>query len=133
MWVRNTSANHGYVFVNCRFKTRGKQETVIARAPTNGGRNYPFAEAVLIDCGLSGIDPVGWGPIGGDTFNIRYWEFNSTSLNDGRPADVDRRHPASRRLTMEKDAPIIANYRNPAFVLGGWIPSAASIAAKQMD
>ncbi len=122
MWIRNTSANHGNVFVNCRFQTRGNQQTVIARAPANGGRNYPYSEAVLINCALEGIDPVGWGPIGGDTLNVHYWESNSTNLGDGKPVDVGRRHPASRQLTMEKDAEIIDSYRNPANVLGGWTP-----------
>ena len=125
MWIRNTSANHGNVFVNSVFKTRGSQETVIARAPTNGGKNYPYCEAVLIDCALSGISPVGWGEIGGDASNVRYWEYNSTNLSDRKPVDVGRRHPASRQLTMEKDAKIIADYRNPAYVLGGWTPKMA--------
>lgn len=125
MWIRNTSSNHGYVFVNCRFKTRLDQATVIARAPTNGGKNYPYAEAVLLDCALEGIQPIGWGPIGGDPSNIRYWEYNSTRMNDGTPLDVSGRHPASRQLTMEKDAAIIAQYRDPAWVLGGWRPKLA--------
>ncbi|MBN1566704.1 MAG: carbohydrate esterase [Acidobacteria bacterium] len=125
MWIRNTFANHGNVFVNCRFRTRGNGETVIARAPTNGGKNYPHCEAVLIDCALAGIDPVGWGEIGGDATNVHYWEYNSISLIDGKAIDVSRRHPASRQLTMEKDADLIANYRNPAYVLGGWSPQMA--------
>jgi pectinesterase len=127
MWIRNTSANHGNVFVNSVFKTRGSQETVIARAPTNGGKNYPYCEAVLIDCELSGISPVGWGEIGGDTSNVRYWEYNSTNLSNRKPVDVGRRHPASRQLTLEKDAKIIADYRNPAYVLGGWTPKMAPL------
>jgi hypothetical protein len=48
MWTRNTSANHGNVFLNCRFQTFGNGVTEIARAPTNGGRNYPNAEVVLV-------------------------------------------------------------------------------------
>ncbi len=133
MWIRNTSANHGNVFVNCIFRTRGNQETVLARAPTNGGKNYPYAEAVLIDCALSGIAPAGWGEIGGDTSNIRYWEYNSTSLSDGKPVDVSRRHPASRQLTMEKDAATIADYRNPAYVLGGWTPGLDALNPAQRE
>lgn len=122
MWIRNTSANHGNVFVGCKFRTRGNKTTVIARSPTNGGKDYPYSEAVLIDCALAGIDPAGWGPIGGNPANIHYWEFNSTNIDDGKPADVGRRHSASRQLIMGKDAAIIANYRTPEYVLGGWAP-----------
>jgi pectin methylesterase-like acyl-CoA thioesterase len=121
MWIRNTSENHGNVFVNCRFKTRENKATVLARSPINGGKSYPHCEAVLIDCILSGIEPIGWGEIGGDASNIHFWEYNSIGP-DGKAIDVSRRHPASRQLDKEKDAKIIANYRNPAYVLGGWTP-----------
>jgi|WetSurMetagenome_2_1015567.scaffolds.fasta_scaffold00003_226 pectinesterase len=133
MWIRNTSANHGNVFVNCRFITPGTRETVLARAPTNGGKNYPYAEAVLINCSLAGISPAGWGEIGGETTNIHYWEFNSTNAADGKPADVSKRHPASRQLTIEKDAAIISDYQNPSFVLGGWTPVMAPQILKQPE
>jgi len=122
MWIRNTSANHGNVFVNCKFKTLKGKETVLARAPTNGGKNYPYCEAVLINCALEGISPVGWGQIGGETSNVHFCEYNSTNISDGKPVDVSKRHPASRQLTIEKDSAIIANYSNPAYVLGGWTP-----------
>jgi len=108
--------------VNSLFETRGSGQTVIARAPTNGGKNYPYSEAVLINCALSGIDPAGWGPIGGETENIRYWEYASINARSGKPEDVSRRHPASRQLTMQKDAALISSYKNPAYVLGGWTP-----------
>ena len=52
MWIRNTAENHGNVFVHCKFQTRGNQRTVLARAPTNGEKNYPYCEAVLINCEL---------------------------------------------------------------------------------
>lgn len=133
MWVRNTAANHGNVFVNSVLKTRGNQDTVLARTPTNGGKNYPHAEAVLINCALSGIAPAGWGEIGGDTSNIHYWEYNSANLSDRKPVDVSRRHPASRQLTMDTDAEIIANYTNPAYVLGGWAPKMAPLILSQPD
>jgi pectinesterase len=133
MWIRNTSANHGNVFLNCRFKTPGTRETVLARAPTNGGKNYPYSEAVLINCALAGISPEGWGQIGGETTNIHYWEYNSINITDGKPVDVSKRHPASRRLTMEKDAAIIANYMNPAYVFDGWIPEMAPLILTQPE
>ncbi|HPS12678.1 MAG TPA: pectinesterase family protein [Prolixibacteraceae bacterium] len=122
MWIRNTGVNHGNVFVGCKFIAMGEGETEIARCPTNRGKNYPYCEAVLIDCSLSGIIPKGWGEVGGETATIHYWEYNSTNLSDGKPVDTSRRHLASRQLTMEKDSAIVASYRNPSFVLGGWMP-----------
>jgi hypothetical protein len=131
MWTRNTSANHGNVFVSCIFRTPGNGVTEIARAPTNKGRNYPYAEVVLINCALLGISPVGWGPLGDDTSNVHYWEYHSTNLADGSPVDVSHRHPVSRQLTMEKDGEIIANYSNPTWVLGGWTPAVAPLILSQ--
>ena len=122
MWIRNTEANHGNVFVNCRFSTIGDIETVLARSPINHGRSYPYSEAVLINCYLEGLDPAGWGPVEGETANVHYWEYNSMNLRDGKPADVSQRNPASRQLTLEKDSALIARYSDPAYVLGGWSP-----------
>jgi len=124
MWIRNTAANHGNVFVNSTFRKRGNGTTELARAPINNGRAYPNAEAVLINCLLEGISPVGWGGMGGDTTNMRYWEYNSTNLSDGQPVDVSQRKPESRQLALPKDAEIIANYSSPAYVLG-WSPEMA--------
>ena len=126
-WTRNTAANHGTVLVNCRLKATGDQPTVIARAPANGGRTYPNAEVVLLSCALDGIGPVGWGEIGGDASQARYWEYDSRNLRDGSPVDASARHPASKRLSKEPDAQAIADYGNPAWVLGGWSPAMAPI------
>ena len=126
MWIRNTSANHGNVFVDCTFKKRGGGVTELARAPMNNGRAYPYAEAVLINAKLDGISSVGWGAIGGDATNLHYWEYNSTNLSDGTPIDVSQRKPESRQLTNKNDAETIARYSNPAYVLG-WVPSMAPI------
>jgi hypothetical protein len=144
MWIRNTDANHGNVFVDCTFIARERPAAqtpapvttsnpgaaaparpfmgaVLARLPNNHGLNYPYAEAVLINCKLKGIPPAGWGPIDDDTSHMHLWEFNSTDL-DGHPIDITQRHPVSRQLTMPQDAEIVANYSDPAFVLGGWTP-----------
>jgi pectinesterase len=157
IWVRNTSANHGNVFLNCKFRIATDQrvldqilpfldryallndklrttegwETFVARAPTNHGKNYPYCEAVLINCALAGIRPEGWGDVGGDTSNVHYWEYNSTNISDGKPVDVSRRRPFSRQLTQEQDAEIIANYSDPTFVLGGWTPAMAPLILAQ--
>jgi pectinesterase len=131
MWIRNTETNHGNVFLNCIFRSIGDVETVIARAPTNHGISYPYCEAVLINCALEGIRPEGWGSVGDDTSNVHYWEYNSTNLIDGEPADVSKRSPVSKQLSMEKDTEIIADYSNPAFVLGGWSPSMVPLILSQ--
>ncbi|MBE3109717.1 MAG: immunoglobulin domain-containing protein, partial [Acidobacteria bacterium] len=88
-------------------------------------------EVLLINCALAGISHVGWGTVGGDASNVHYWEYNSTNVSDGRPVDVSQRHPASRQLTMEKDARTIANYSNPTWVLGGWTPTMAPLILTQ--
>jgi pectinesterase len=132
MWIRNTEANHGNVFVDCTFTALSRPvpsnttspappSTVLARLPNNHGLNYPYAEAVLINCRLNGVSPVGWGPIEDDTSHIHFWEFNSTGA-DGRPVDVTARHSVSKQLMEPRDSGIISNYRDPAFVLGGWTP-----------
>ena len=140
MWIRNTEANHGNVFLNCTFIARerparplGAASTpaptpaarasiaVLARLPNNHGLNYPYAEAVLINCHLKDIPPVGWDPIDVDTSHVHFWEYNSADLN-GHPVDSTQRHPGSKQLAMPQDAQTITNYSNPAFVLGGWTP-----------
>lgn len=139
MWIRNTDANHGNVFVNCTFIARERpapqaatasigsaagalSSAVLARLPNNHGLNYPYAEAVLINCHLKGVPAIGWGPIDAEPAHLHLWEFNSTDL-DGHPIDTSQRHAASRQLAMPRDAETIASYSNPAFVLGGWTPA----------
>jgi len=104
----------------------------LARAPINNGRAYPNAEAVLINCVLEGISPVGWGAMGGDTTNMHYWEYNSTNAADGQPVDVSQRKPESRQLVLPKDAEIVANYSNPQYVLG-WSPEMAPLFLSQPE
>ncbi len=124
MWIRNTAANHGNVFKDCAFIGTA-EPTGLARAPKNGNSTYPFSEAVLLNCTLSGIRPEGWGPAdeGG---KVRFWEFNSRNP-DGSLVDVRKRSPLSRQLDKIKDARLIADYSNPAFVLGGWKPRLATV------
>jgi pectinesterase len=132
MWIRNTEANHGNVFIDCSFIGINRPpplnttafvppSKVLARLPNNHGLNYPYAEAVLINCRLKEIPPAGWGPIADETSHIHFWEFHSTDV-DGHPIDVTQRHPVSKQLSEPQDAKVIADYRNPAFVLGGWTP-----------
>ncbi len=142
MWIRNTEANHGNVFVDCTFIARergpaatrpGAQEqgaqsaaarapvsAVLARLPMNHGLNYPYAEAVLIHCRLAGVAAVGWAPVEVDAAHLHLWEFDSTDA-EGKPIDTSQRSPASKQLKTPEDAATIREYSDPAFVLG-WKP-----------
>lgn len=139
MWIRNTEANHGNVFVHCTFIARAAQPrpappsgtamaarpvsmAVLARLPMNHGLNYPYAEAVLINCVLKGIPAVGWGPIEVDAAHLHFWEYNSTDA-DGHAIDATQRAAGSKQLVTPQDAATVANYSDPAFVLGGWTPA----------
>jgi pectinesterase len=122
MWIRNTAANHGNVFKDCTFIGTA-EPTTLARSPKNGNSTYPYAEAVLLNCALSGILPEGWSAAdeGG---NVRFWEYRSRNA-DGSPVDVSKRSALSRQLDEKKDAQLIADYSSPAFVLDGWKPELA--------
>ena len=124
MWPRNHENVHGNVFKDCTFIGTA-QPTTLARSPKNGASSYPYAEAVLLNCTLSGILPEGWGAVdeGG---NVHLWEYNSHTP-DGSPVDISKRSPLSRQLDKVKDAKLISDYSNPAFVLGGWKPQATEI------
>jgi pectinesterase len=115
--LRSTDASHGFVFDHCRFETAPG-----ATAPLLGRNteNYPDSEVVLLDCALGDIEPVAW-QLPTNVARMRYLEFRSTRVTDGKPADVSHRHPASRQPDVERDAETIAMYRNPARVLG-WEP-----------
>lgn len=133
LWVRNTDANHGNVFVNSILRTEGNVTVDIARAPTNHGIDYPYCEAVLINCKLEGVRSGGWGSVGPERENIHYWEYNSTNLEDGSSVDISNRVSYSMQLTMPEDSAIIANYSNPTFVLGGWTPEQIPMIFSESD
>ena len=60
---------------------------------------------------------------------MHHWEFNSTNLSDGTPVDVSQRKAESKQLTKERDADTIANYSNPAYVLG-WSAARSVLVSK---
>lgn len=143
-WTRTPKGQHGNVFVDSRFVywdqplpwsitaatpagTRSKG--VFARLPRNGptssASNFPYAEMVLIGARTFGVPPEGWGPVeeppAFDWSNLRLMEFDTRDLQ-GRPVDLSQRHPVVKVLNRDKDAALIADYRRPEFVLGGWKP-----------
>jgi pectinesterase len=133
-WPRNPGTNHGDVFLNSTFKLEGKGTSGdgycdLARAPS---ATYPDAEFVLLSSKLEGISPEGFGTTSTGGGNVRYWEYNSVNLSDGKPVDVSGRSAWSRQLTMENDAQTIADYSNPTYVLGGWTPELAPVILTQL-
>jgi pectin methylesterase-like acyl-CoA thioesterase len=119
MWVRSTSASHGFVFVGCRFETPGS--TGAGPFLARNTAQYPDSEIVLIDAMLGRINPAAWS-MSDNPGRMRYWEAGSIDIETGRPTDSSSRHSASKQLDRERDASVIAQYRDPAFVFGGWRP-----------
>jgi len=116
MWIRNTAENHGNVFLECSFRGIGNK-AVIARLPSNHGKNYPYAEAVLIDCTLDNVPAEGFAPVAKEAHSATLLEFNSRQPN-GDPVDTSMRNPVVRQLDSVRDAELIKNYKDWRWVLG---------------
>jgi pectin methylesterase-like acyl-CoA thioesterase len=131
--IRNRATNHGYVYYKCTFDgAPGVAGNFLSRiAP---GR-FPNSEVVLIDCVMTeAVGAAAWMfenlPAGAPippAPDVHFWEFNSRDPA-GKPVDVGGRMPGSRQLREPADAALIAEYRNPIFVLGSdWNPRAAPV------
>lgn len=127
--IRNTAANHGYVFNRCTFTgAEGITGNVLSRIDAS---RFPNSEVVLIDCVLGpAVGAVAWKLDGAqDIKEVHYWEFNSRDL-EGKPVDASRRLAGSRQLKQPEDAELIKNYSNPVFVLGQeWDPRTVAMPA----
>lgn len=121
-WVRNFKPAHGDVFVECTFESTSPYPIDYGRSKINGGKLYPDAEMVVIDCKVRNFNPVGWSAI--DSESAVMLEYNTRDMDSGEPVDVSARHRNSRQLSLPEDALLIAQYRSPSFVLGGWEPAA---------
>ena len=131
--IRNPATNHGFVYLRCRFEgAPSVLDNYLSRIEPH---RFPHSEVVLVDCVLGPVaGAVGWqlqpAPAGtppGLTTDLQFWEHNSRTPT-GEFADVSQRHPASRQLKSPSDDALIADYRNPTFVLGGnWLPRRAAI------
>ena len=119
-WVRNFKPAHGDVFVECTFESVTSVPADYGRSRFNHGSAYPDAEMVVIDCRIRNFSPLGWSELEEPTVNML--EFNTRDMDSGEPVDVSGRHSHSRQLSLPRDEQIIASYRDPSFVLGGWEP-----------
>jgi pectin methylesterase-like acyl-CoA thioesterase len=127
--IRNGANKNGNVFVNCRLTANpGVTGAWLTRIDPD---QFPYSQVVFIDTIMGAhIRPEGWrlddnardgflAPLTQAGYpNIRFWEYNSRD-ESGNPIDVSLRHPISRQLTPEE----AAFWRNPANVLGGWVPN----------
>jgi pectin methylesterase-like acyl-CoA thioesterase/lysophospholipase L1-like esterase len=131
--IRNPATNHGFIYRNCIFEgAEGVTDSVLSRVLQT---RFPASEVVLLDCTLTNaISPIGWrldSPA--EAPDIRFWEYNSRDPQ-GNPIDESMRFAISRRLTKEADAATIANYSNPAWVLGSnWNPRLAPVFTKRQS
>ena len=152
MWIRNTDANHGNVFVNSTFITRERpapppQAQSASAAATPSAASAPATTtpartpmgAVLArlpnnhglnypyaEAVLIHCHLKGIPAVGwgpvDDDTTHTHLWEFDSTDLDGRPIDTSQRHPVSRQLSMPQDAQTIASYSDPAFVLGGWTP-----------
>lgn len=124
--IRNTNANHGYVYDHCTFDgPPGVTGMFLSRIDPS---RFPYSEVVLIDCVLGkSVGPTGWLlNKSKEAPHIHFWEYNSHDA-DGHPIDASRRLGVSRQLTLPEDAESVSHYRDPGWVLGGgWNPAPAS-------
>jgi pectin methylesterase-like acyl-CoA thioesterase len=121
--VRNDLTTHGFVYLHNRFtRVAGVPDgaTYLSRIEP---LRFPNSEAVFIENAMDGmIIPAGF-QLNPNTVNcanaplVHFWEFGSTDLS-GNPVDTSHRLPCSMQIL----AAVAAQYRDPAFVLGGWVP-----------
>ncbi len=120
--IRNSEGQNGYVFYDDTL-TRGPGvadgSVYLARIdPTV----YPYSQAVYIDTKMdSHINPAGWLLNNADctaATHVQFWEYGSMNLQ-GHPVDTSQRLACSRQLTAAQ----AAQWSDPAFVLGGWVPA----------
>ncbi|HEX2854080.1 MAG TPA: pectinesterase family protein [Opitutaceae bacterium] len=147
--IRNGTANHGFVFHNCRFTApAGITGTFFGRIDPAG---FPFSEVVILDStvgdatnnsllntttGVSGSNYLGaWWQLNGtgsaaSATNVHNW---SSNLLNGLGAPLPNPN-ADLFTTMPLDATTQANYRNATWVLntnlagtvlGTWAPALA--------
>ena len=120
--VRNPQNQIGFVFVDCVLTGEATAKNFyLGRIDPNTG-NFPYSQAVWINCAMGAhILPVGWQLNNATTSaTVQDWEYQSTDLN-GATLDLSKRLTSSKQI----DAATAKQYRDPAFVLGGWAPQLA--------
>jgi pectin methylesterase-like acyl-CoA thioesterase len=99
---RNPADQFGFVFSNCKLTAApGVKQNWLARIESS---RFPGSTVAFINCQMGPhIPAAGWLITGNDVGRLRFLEFNSTTL-DGKPLDVNQRHPAARQLAPSEAA-----------------------------
>jgi polygalacturonase len=115
--IRNGQGQNGNVYINCKLSAApGVSGVYLGRIdPTV----FPYSQVVYIDCAMGPhITPAGWLLNNASTApNAQFWEYQSRDLI-GAPVDVSLRLRDSRQISADE----AAQWSDPAFVLGGWVP-----------
>jgi hypothetical protein len=116
--IRNPQGVNGDIFVNCRL-TRADDSITGSYLARIDPTVFPYSQVVYINCAMDAhIRPVGWLLNNAtEAPNVEFWEYHSTDLA-GNPIDVSQRAPVSRQISAAE----AAQWSDPAFVLGGWVP-----------
>ncbi|HEU4391225.1 MAG TPA: pectinesterase family protein, partial [Blastocatellia bacterium] len=117
--ARTPQNQPGFVYVNCRLTGGpGVTGTFLARIDPNV---FPDSQVIYINSAMGPqVAPAGWLLNNATSSStVRLWEYHSTDLN-GAPLDVSQRISSSRQLTDAE----AAQWSDPTFVLGGWVPQA---------
>jgi pectin methylesterase-like acyl-CoA thioesterase len=125
--VRNSQGQNGYVFYDDTLTHAAgvaDGSVYLARIdPTV----YPYSQAVYIDTTMdSHVNPAGWLLNNADcpaAAHVQFWEYGSVTPQ-GQPVDTSQRLACSRQLTAAQ----AAQWSDPAFVLGGWVPPTVNAA-----
>lgn len=123
--IRNTQTQNGYVFLNCKLTAAdGVSGSYLARIDP---MVFPYSQVVYIKTAMGPhIIPTGWLLNNATTApNVQFWEFNSTDFS-GKPLDVSQRAIFSKQITAQA----AAQWSDPAFVLGGWVPNTVNTGAR---
>lgn len=115
--IRNGQGQAGNVYVNSRL-TAPDGVTGMYLARIDPGV-FPYSQVVWINVAMGPhIIPAGWLLNNATTApNVQFWEYRSTDLA-GAALNVSARAPFSRQMTAQE----AAQWSDPAFVLGGWVP-----------
>jgi pectin methylesterase-like acyl-CoA thioesterase len=123
--IRNSQGQNGYVFYDDTLtRAPGVADGSVYLARIDPAV-YPYSQAVYIDTRMdSHINPAGWLLNNADcaaAAHVQFWEYGSVTLQ-GQPVDASQRLACSRQLTAAQ----AAQWSDPAFVLGGWVPATVS-------